>query len=110
MKCDDCIHNIQRVTGKLDCECKLDPRVPWVMNEKTKCCLFKEAEQICYTHCRCFRCGKPLGEVSVGILLMYPARYEGQTSIYTIPRMHCNDCIQSFYKWSNGKETKGAEE
>lgn len=46
MKCDDCIHNIQRVNGKLDCECKLDPRVPWVMNEKTNCCLFKEAEQM----------------------------------------------------------------
>ena len=44
MKCDDCIHNIQRVNGKLDCECKLDPRVPEVMNEKTNCCLFKKTE------------------------------------------------------------------
>lgn len=76
MKCDNCIHNIQRVNGKLDCECKLDPRVPWVMNEKTNCCLYKKAEQICY-NCRCFRCGKPPGEFPVGILLMYPGRYEG---------------------------------
>lgn len=46
MKCDNCIHNLQRVNGKIDCECKLDPRVPWVMNEKTSCCLFKKAEQM----------------------------------------------------------------
>ena len=109
MKCDDCIHNIQRVNGKLDCECKLDPRVPWVMNEKTNCCLYKKAEQILY-NCRCFRCSKPLGEFPVGILMMYPARKEDQKPLYTIPRMYCNDCLDSFYKWANGEETKEVKE
>lgn len=46
----------------------------------------------------------------MGILMMYPARKEDQKPLYTIPRMYCNDCLDSFYKWANGEETKEVKE
>lgn len=57
---------------------------------------------------RCYRCEKPLGELSQGILLMYPG-HGGQAPLYTLPRMYCHDCIQSFYKWANVKRFTGKE-
>ena len=57
---------------------------------------------------RCFRCMHPLGENSQGILLMYPGR-NGEGPLYTLPRMYCHDCIQSFYKWANIKRYTGRQ-
>ena len=48
----------------------------------------------------CFRCRKPLGENPKGIILMYPGRETGEGPLYTLPRMYCKECINSFYQWS----------
>lgn len=48
----------------------------------------------------CFRCRKPLGENPKGIILMYPGRETGEAPLYTLPRMYCKSCIDSFYQWS----------
>lgn len=42
MLCDNCIH--AKHDKEFECECKLDPRVPWVMFENTNCVMFKEAD------------------------------------------------------------------
>ena len=117
MKCDYCIHNIQRVNGKSDCACKLDPRVPWVMNEKTKCCLYKKAEQIRYIPCRCFRCGKPLVEGAWNSITIGPSPAEStEAPSRTLSKFFCHQCMKSFYKWTregkkeSAKKTKGAKE
>ena len=57
---------------------------------------------------RCYRCERPLGEHPQGILLMYPA-HDGYAPLYTLPRMYCYECIQSFYKWSNVKRYTGRQ-
>lgn len=48
----------------------------------------------------CFRCHKELGEGAQGILLMYRPRDPTEAPLYTLPRMYCKDCMQSFYKWT----------
>ena len=53
----------------------------------------------------CFRCDKPLGEGAKGILLMYRPRDPTEAPLYTLPRMYCNKCMDSFYEWiREGKE------
>lgn len=42
MICDNCVH--AKHDGKFECECKLDPRVPWVMYENSNCAMFKEVD------------------------------------------------------------------
>lgn len=49
MLCDNCVH-AYRVGDTFDCDCKLDPRVPWIMwenrltGECSNCALYKEVE------------------------------------------------------------------
>ena len=45
MRCDDCIHAKHDNDKVVDCECKLDPRVPWVMYENTNCALYKKVKE-----------------------------------------------------------------
>jgi len=53
---------------------------------------------------RCFRCEKPLGEGSLGILIMYRPRDPTDAPLYTLPRMYCHECMDSFYRWSRGEK------
>ena len=56
---------------------------------------------------RCFRCDKPLGEGSLGILIMYRPRDPTDAPLYTLPRMYCHECMDSFYAWANkGRKVK----
>ena len=41
-------------------------------------------------------------------MLMYPG-HDGYPPLYTLPRMYCHECIQSFYKWANVKRYTGRQ-
>ena len=48
---------------------------------------------------KCFRCGGPLGDRPQGIMLVY--RGESGEVLNTLPKMHCAECMKSFFTWAH---------
>ena len=51
--------------------------------------------------CKCFRCRKEFdSEIGTSIMLIAPNGFR------SLPKLHCPDCIDSFYKWAAFAEAK----